>query len=132
MVLVVKHIVEAHMIHRELVRIADIKAENIANKQQATWMYKPMQYLNPDQEVRRIDFISSIKSFHKVCNQSSCIIRIEDFFKTLRISDAGIEERSITWLELYILYRISGHPRPLDSKPQSIGDRAKQSIPLDL
>ena len=91
-----------------------------------------MQYLNPDQEVRRIDFISSIKSFHKVCNQSSCIIRIEDFFKTLRISDAGIEERSITWLELYILYRISGHPRPLDSKPQSIGDRAKPSIPLDL
>ena len=43
-----------------------------------------------------------------------------------------MQERNITCLELYIMYRISCHLRPSDSKPQSIGDKAKQSIPFNL
>ena len=83
-------------------------------------------------EVRKIEFISSISSYSKLCNQYSCMTLIEAFLKMIHIAHAEQSVRAITWIELYILYRISGNPQPLEPKASTVGDRAKQAISLDL
>ena len=40
--------------------------------------------------------------------------------------------RCLTWIELYILFRISGNDKPLSTKPRTIGDKARQAVSLDL
>ena len=73
-----------------------------------------------------------MKSFPKICQHSNCIHHIENFLRGLYICESSTETRCITWIELYILYRICGNDKPLAAQTNSIGDRAKQAIPLDL
>ena len=129
---VVKHIVEAHMIHRELIRIAEIKASNSNSIQLHTWAFQPMRYLTTFQRTRKIVFVASMMSFPKKCQLSTCMVSIEKFLRDLYINANDVGFRPITWIELYILYRICGNDKPLQSKTATIGDRAKQVIPLDL
>ena len=129
---VAKHIVEALMIHRELVRIADIKAANASDMLLHTWVFKPMVYITSLQRTRRLCFTASIKSFPKLCRQSKCFLLIEKFLESLYLCEQDETGRCITWIELYILYRISGNDKPLSPKPTTIGDKAMQVIPLDL
>ena len=60
------------------------------------------------------------------------IVNIESFLRELYIFRASEEGGNITWIELYILYRISRNQKPLDIEPQEMGDKSKQVIPLDL
>ena len=132
MTLVVKHIVEAHMIHRELSRIHDIKAANANEVLMHKWTFKPMVFVSPEQRTRKLHFTASIQSFPKLCQNSTCILKIEKFLKFIYICEQSAGVRCITWIELYILYRICGNDKPLSTTPHTIGDEAKQVIPLDL
>ena len=132
MVSVVKHIVEAHMIHRELTRINDLKTAEAANMEHCRFTYKPLLYVSAPRVVRKIDFMCSIRSFRKICQQSTCIAAIEVFLKNLHIAEVSLGERGITWIELYVLFRLSGNPKPLDPTPQAMSDKAMQAIPLNF
>ena len=55
MFLVVTHIVEAHMIHRELVRIEEAKASKLPATSSSNWTYTPMVY-SRSQRIRKIIF----------------------------------------------------------------------------
>ena len=131
MFLLVRHIVEAHMIHRELVRIEEAKADKMLVEYSSRWIYTPLDYVR-NQQIRKIDFTSSITMFAKACAQDESIIKVEDFLKTLFIRGSELEVvRPITWIELYVLYRITGNAKPLNEKPGN-GEKFRQAVPLDL
>ena len=131
MFLLVRHIVEAHMIHRELVRIEEAKADKMLVDNSSRWIYTPLDYVQ-GQHIRKIDFTSSITRFAKPCAQDETIVNVEDFLKTLCICEAKLEVvRGITWIELYVLYRISGNAKPLNEKPCE-GKKFRQAVPLDM
>lgn len=53
------------------------------------------------------------------------------FTKNIRYCDIEQSCRGITWIELYILFRISGHPKVFDEEGTLDGHKIKNVIPLD-
>jgi hypothetical protein len=115
-----------------LVRIAGIKIANSNVTQTHTWVFQLMEYVTSMQSTRKLKFIANMKSFPKKCLQSTCMLTVEKFLKEIYINVNNQECRCITWIELYVLYRICGNDKPLEAKTCTIGDRAKQLISLDL
>ena len=130
MVQVVSHIVEAYLIHRELVRIEEAKAGIALAEKLRMWIFSPLEYVS-QQTVRPIQWTSCISFHRKVVQQSACVESIDRFLRELHVCEVAKCSRGITWLELYILFRITGNGKPLDETPISPGDKSKQAIPLD-
>ena len=92
MTLVVKHIIEAHMIHRDLVRTAGIKAANSQGIQLHKWTFQRMAYITSLKRTRKLQFTASMKSFPKICQHSNCIHHIENFLRGLYICESSAEQ----------------------------------------
>jgi len=70
--------------------------------------------------------------FEKLLSHNQSILLIDKFLRSLYVGEADVkEDRYITWLELYILYRITGNGKPV-SDISLVGDKVKQSVPLDV
>jgi hypothetical protein len=127
----VTHIIEAHLIHRELIRIKEIKDEESRGDEHGKWKFSPMKYGSTSQ-FRKLVTHSNIKRYPRACKLSLCIEEIENFIRNLNIIEGEPNGRSLTWIELYILYRCTGNKRPLDNKQQDSVSKLKQAIPVNL
>ena len=106
MCLVAKHIIEAHEIHRELVRIEEAKVDSFQMEAATQWTYKNLTYCDENKS-RKLDFKSSITMYSKIIDKYPQIPHIEKFLRSRQICEVSDDgPRPITWLELYIIYRI--------------------------
>jgi len=116
---VIQHIVEAHLIHKELVRIQDCKDAKCHSQHNIVSMYAPLAY-GLQGGTSKLSFITSIRNFKKEVAAKPHISHAEDFLKELHVQPTSSGVRGITWLELYILYRCSGYPKPI-ANPLNVG-----------
>ena len=75
--------------------------------------YEPLSYPEHGSD-RRIKNIASIHDFSKHCKNNNIAHNIEHFLANLSIKECEGNERGITWIEMYILYRIRGNPAPYE------------------
>ena len=106
------HIIEAYLIHRELVK----QQETI---QLATLMhtdkkkpYCPLAYPSPEM-ARSLVATSCLMNYTMYTNKHSASKHIEHFLANLQVVPCNGSIRGITWLELYILYRCRGYHKPI-------------------
>jgi hypothetical protein len=74
--------------------------------------YCPLTYPVID-DTRSIQPDASIHDFAKYKNKNILAGAMESFLCGLKVAKQEHETRGITWLELYILYRIRGFPKPI-------------------
>ena len=109
---VVKHIVEAYIIHRKLVEVKEEEDAVSAQGEPKGTLYSPLGYVGSG-EGRAIQAIASIQCYRKHAGVHGAK-HIESFLSNLTIKPEGdINGRMVTWLELYILYRIRGGVKPV-------------------
>ena len=106
---VAQHLVEGHMIHRALVQRAEAKLIKQASQAQLV-QHTPLTYPNGSQ-CTPLTHIVHINRFPRIMQQYTGIQHVENFLVQLSITLAGSSIRGITWLELYTLYRLLGHPK---------------------
>ena len=107
------HIIEAYLIHR---RLCDIKEEERVKAEKGICQkkhYSPLHYPGVN-TTRKLIATSSLKEYQSYASKNPQAEHVEKFMANLNITPAGISERGITWLELYVLYRCRGYPKPIE------------------
>ncbi len=112
MLKVCKHIIEAHLIHRELLRIQECKDTSRNGGAIPLHMYKPLAYAHQD-ECCKFCFVAQVHNFQKELKLRPCITHAQCFLMALDLKPTSCGGRGITWLELYTLYRATGYPKPI-------------------
>ena len=124
---VTKHIIEAYHIHRQL---CDIYDEEIAAKNKIKdegIQYQELTYAKP-QHSHKLELTSDIRYYNKYIKTNQSIADIQHFLYNLKVVSTA-DCRPITWIELYILYRIRGYKKPIadpEHKAISRATAAKQ------
>jgi len=112
MIKVSQHLVEGYLIHRKLTDYKDeqdtINSKGIDKKQN----YKALQY-PAYEETREIAFTSGLHDYQK---HASKVInkQVHHFLERCRVAKCTAENRGISWVELYVLYRIRGYRKPIE------------------
>ena len=107
------HIVEAYMIHRRLVEIKEKQQASCADDNEGKTCYKPLQYAG-EQGVINMPVQSTISYFKGYADKNAGSGQVEHFLRTLKVQPASDSLRPITWLEMYILYRLRGYKKLID------------------
>ena len=112
MVKIVKHIVEAYIIHRKLIDFQNGEAQACEQAEARAKPYAPLGYVL-NHKARSLIATSSVQCYKKL-NSENGIRHIEAFLSSLQVNQDGDDKgRMITWLELYILYRLRGGVKPI-------------------
>jgi ribonuclease HI len=120
------HITEAYLIHRELTRIKEAKATEARLRSDMLFKCIPLVY--PDEsQGRKIELAGSCHNYRKLLSKHPSAHAIEHFLSNICIVPAAGTHRGATWLELYIIYRIKGYPKPI----QDPANKAKAPCSLD-
>jgi ribonuclease HI len=109
---VATHITEAYLINRELLRIKQGKIDATTDAHAQKHHYEPLQYASFE-DTTALNFRSSINRYKDIIQDNPNITRVERFLRNLFITKRTGAERGITWLELFILYRTQGYPKPI-------------------
>ncbi len=84
-----------------------------------TSMYTPLTYAQHS-STKELVFITTIVNFPSIIKIRPWAMHVEGFLKALDLKPTSCGGRGITWLELYILYRASGNPKPI-ANPVNVG-----------
>ena len=104
------HIVEAYLIHRKLIERYESTGEAKNEKGDATLEYKALEYAK---EGDKIIPDASLENFTQIKSKNKNACNIQDFICNLEIKTQSTNQRGITWIEMYILYRLRGYDKPL-------------------
>ena len=119
MLKVAKHIIEAYLIHKKL----DENNESTSSSVPKLVYYKPLA-IHPPQNMFNIQLCGNINNFKYFNNNRQTSSHIWDFLNGLTIHKPSTQYEASTWLELYILYRIKGNPKPIEDSPNKARARA--------
>ena len=123
MVKVVKHIVESYIIHRKLVDFKEEEEAALREGDAKGIPFCPLGYVDVS-KARELKPNSSM-ACHRKHASIHATKELEAFYSTLLISpDGDAKGRMITWLELYILYRVRGGCKPIPDNPRVAVSRA--------
>ena len=114
-----KHIIEAHMIHRALLRRQEHKD---ANKPPPARRFGPSSSSPWTAAIpsRYLHVTSSLSRYADICKGHPAAQHCEQFLRGLVVQQDSPGSRCVTWVELYALYRMSGYPKPLpDSRDKA-------------
>jgi len=103
---VVHHVIEGYLIHRALIDLKDSKASPDAQCDKRLG-YTQLAYAD-GAGVRPLKPTSSVHCHASLLDKHSEIAEVEAFLANLKIQPVNQDLRGLTWLELYILYRIRG------------------------
>ena len=110
-----QHTIEAYRIHRILTehneKLEEIAKAELENRKVT---YEPLTSYPEHGSAKRIKNIASIHDFAKHCKNNNIAHNIEHFLANITIKECEGNDRGITWIEMYILYRIRGNPAPYD------------------
>jgi len=123
MLKVVKHVVEGYIIHRQLSDIKKAEETEAASSSEPGRYYQELSYAKYE-HARPIEACSSIECYAAYANKPA-VRKIEQFLSMLNVHPHGdCDGRCITWLELYILYRIRGGIKPIPDSTRIAFGRA--------
>ncbi len=117
------HIVEAYLIHKELVD------RYVPKKANTSISYTPLVYPECNDPVH-LPLQGSVNyaKFNKKYSTGACVV---NFLKGLTVQHTSNQQDAISWLELYILYRIEGFPKPIADNPNKARSRATVKMQLN-
>ena len=120
---VVKHIVEGYIIHRQLSDIKKAEEAEAASSADPGKLYEKLSYAKLG-DARLLNAVSSIQCFAAYAKKPAAK-NMEHFLSNLQVVPRDDhDDRSITWLELYILYRIRGGIKPIPDSTRIAFGRA--------
>jgi hypothetical protein len=126
---VAKHIIEAYLIHRTLVD----KQQASKQSSKATVKFQTVQVQSPansSKEARSFQLQGAIKGYKAYSNKHKSGNAIWGFVKDLRYREADNQYHATSWLELYLIYRVMGYPKPIADKLRK--SRARATIHMQL
>ena len=112
------------MLHRALLHRAEQRAARTLGHRKPNTTYKALSY-------PAAHLCSSLRHVTSICKfpqlpYAKCLAHIEHFLQKLPIAPGDTINRGITWLELYIIYRLIGHPKPIDDPAMPPASTAQQ------
>ena len=108
----VTHIVEAYLINKELNDRRENAEKTKAPKVKPKQQYVPLTY--PELHLTStVDTLGTLTHYGKLGQNREQLRDVEKFISWLQISEQGKVQRSITWIELYIIFRIRGYGKPI-------------------
>ena len=117
------HIVEGYMIHRELVHRLDKKKEElVASIEDKKVRFQALAYPKLD-TTRYMENDANMSDYPVFCKKYKNAIHVQKFLADARLAEPE-NIRGISWLEIYILYRIRGFPKPLADPGRKAHNRA--------
>jgi hypothetical protein len=130
MLMVAKHIIEAYLIHR---RLLDIAEEDSAKQSNAKINYTPLQVQqasNTSAPISKIKLQGNIRRYGKFASKQNARAHIWRFLDGLEYAECSHQYHATSWLELYLLYRCQGRPKPIaDNQCKA---RAKATLQMQL
>ena len=111
------HIVESYLIHRELTKRIEAADANAAKHLDKRRAYNPLPYPSSN-AARPLKATSCLKEYTAYRKKHDAATNIEHFLANLLVVRKD-EMRGITWLELYILFRCRGYPKPIPDPEQA-------------
>ena len=101
------HIIESYLIHRTLVNYSErVKAKREAGIDN-TVPYQALSYPAHDQTSRLLP-VASMHCYSNLNKDQPAALNIERFLANVDVTRDPAMHRCITWLELYVLYRLRG------------------------
>ena len=116
---VVTHITEAYIIHKQLDDIAEEEEE----KGDKRMHYKKLTYPS-DNETTKLATKFHLGHYGGFMQNDQTAKHLHSFLENIKIQKIENGSRAITWLELYILYRIRGYKKPIDDPRDASHTRA--------
>jgi hypothetical protein len=118
-----KHTIEAYRIHRILTEHQEKIDEQIQKEQEIKRVsYEPLTY--PDESgTRKIENYATIHDYSNYMKCNNCAHNVEQFLANIQIKEVGPQERGITWIELYVIYRMRGNPAPYTSNSKKAASK---------
>ena len=117
------HIIEAYMIHRRLLELHSKQQPTGDDANRAKIVYTPLKYVKEDGG-SDLPILSTIAHFRGHVGKHAKACHAEHFLRNLKVQRCDDGPRPVTWLELYILYRLRGHPKPIDDPSNKAEARA--------
>jgi len=100
------HIVEAYIIHRQLIDNDDEAPDTQAGGDRGS-AYAPLSYPQPV-KCRKLAHHASVINHAKFVKENHRAERVEHFLRDLDICPVNSDDRPISWIELYVLYITRG------------------------
>ena len=123
-----KHIVEGHLIHRALLdRDAKEPSPVGITLPQLGAQGEASCIAAPSATRSKLCLTSTVRRYAGIQKSTPAAFHYEQFLRELVVAPMGQEGRGATWIELYILYRMSGHAKPRADD----ADTAKTRSPVD-
>jgi hypothetical protein len=120
---VVKHIIEGYLIHRKLVEKESSKQANDNDNIN----YQPLlvqSSANASKIVSDFRLQGSIFNYKAFGNKHKQAQAVWDFIDELKYFDIDHQYHATSWLELYLIYRIKGFPKPIPDNMSKARARA--------
>ena len=111
---VATHIIEAYIIHKQL----DEMIHEDGTKCDKRMYYKSLRY-PLESRTNKMHTIAHLGHYSSFIKDDATTEHIHSFLENMSVVKADEQNRPITWLELYILYRIRGFKKPIDD-PQKL------------
>ncbi len=118
------HIVEAYLIHKELVD------RYVPKKTNPNITYIPIVY-PPCNDPVSVSLQGELKHYVNFSKKYSTATSVVNFLKGLTVQHTSCQHEAITWLELYILYRLKGFTKPIADNPSKARSRATVKMQLN-
>ena len=125
--LVSRFLVEGYIIHRQLTDQWDKKQASLQQQQPNTFDYSKLTYASCRTECIHITPNAHVKQFRStpgLNHNQVATVDVHNFLCETPIATLKKGDRAITWLELYILYRIRGYHQPITNPPNKAKMRA--------
>ena len=116
------HIVEAYMIHRRLLQLRAKQQSSSDDEAKAKITFEPLTYANAS-DAKPLTIAGTVAHFKKFYNLNPNAKHAEYFLRDIKIKPSQEGIRPLTWLELYILFRLRGHPKPVKDPPSKADAR---------
>ena len=120
---VTTHIIEAYLIHRELTGIHDARETKERAAHDQTKEFEPLRYCM-SAAYQQLSAASTMKCRPEYIKKNPNWRHYEKYLEELKIQIPAEGERIVTWLELYTLYRIQGHAKPIPDPDNKAEKRA--------
>ena len=110
---IVTHIIAAYLINKELNSRRDEADSNQKGKTDKRTSYSKLAYPKLE-DTRTLDTKGTLLHHNKLVKDKPHLRNVEKFISWLQVVDTKEDStRNVTWIELYILYRLRGYHKPL-------------------
>ncbi len=126
---VVKHIIEAYLIHKRLIEMLTSKSMGKPDKVN----FQPLQVQTPHNTcnpIHKVSLQGNIARFAKFSSKRKASMSVWAFLDQLEFAECTNQFHATTWMELYLIYRARGFPKLIRDNPCKARSRATVRMQL--